>query len=116
MDVKDIAVSIIDKLGFHHIDTNRIYFFRSRGSRARFTRARIHGLAKVWNQALQSPPRYLVEVISEAFDDLSTHEKEKVIIHELLHIPGGFSGGFVNHGESISRDRIERLHRKFCIV
>lgn len=116
LDVKDMAISIIDKLGFQHIDTQRIYFFRSHGSRAKFTRARIHGFAKVWNQALQSAPRYLIEVISESFDNLSSHEKERVIIHELLHIPRGFSGGFVNHGESISRDRIERLHRKFCLL
>lgn len=113
LDVRDLAISVTKSLGFDHIDLERVYFFRSRGSRARYTRARIHGLAKVWNEALRSAPRYLIEVISERFDNLPHHEKEKVIIHELLHIPKGFSGGFVNH-RSISADRIEQLHRELC--
>ncbi len=113
-DIREQAISIVSKLGFDHIDPERLYFFRSFGSKSRYTRARIHGLAKVWNEALHFGPRYLIEVIAESFDNLTSHEKEKIIIHELLHIPRGFTGGFVNHGYAISKTRIENLHRAFC--
>ena len=113
-DIREKAISIVSKLGFDHIDPERLYFFRSFGSKSRYTRARIHGLAKVWNEALHFGPRYLIEVIAESFDNLTSHEKEKIIIHELLHIPRGFTGGFVNHGDAISKSRIENLHRALC--
>jgi predicted metallopeptidase len=53
---------------------------------------------------------YLIEVISERYDRLSREEKEKVIIHELLHIPRGFAGGFRPHKGHITRRKIESLH------
>jgi len=48
---------------------------------------------------------------SERYDRLSDGKKEKTLIHELLHIPKGFSGGFRPHQGYIDRKRIERLHR-----
>jgi predicted metallopeptidase len=54
----------------------------------------------------------LIEVISERYDNLSHEDKEKVLIHELLHIPKGFSGGFRPHKGYITSRKIDVLHEK----
>ncbi len=89
----------------------RVYCYRSKGSKSEGTVARIHALGKVWQEALRRPPAYVIEVISERYDSLSDEEKEKTLIHELLHIPKGFSGGFRPHKGYIDRKQIEKLHR-----
>jgi predicted metallopeptidase len=71
---------------------------------------RIHGLGRIWQEALRRPSAYVVEVISEQYDKLSDEEKEKTVIHELLHIPKGFSGGFRPHKGYIDKKQVERLH------
>lgn len=109
----DLAFSIVDRLRLAHIRKGRLMFYRSFGSRSKYTRARIHGLSKIWNDALSIDPIYLIEVIGERYDNLPEHEKEKVLIHELLHVPKGFSGGFVSHGEAISKHRVESLHQAY---
>jgi predicted metallopeptidase len=75
--------------------------------------ARIHSLGILWQKALRTRPGYLIEVISERYDRLNREEKEKVLIHELLHIPHGFSGGFRPHKGNITRRKIDSLHEKF---
>jgi len=39
---------------------------------------------------------------------MSSVEKEKTLIHELLHIPGGFSGGFRPHKGYVERQIVRR--------
>ena len=112
-DVRDLAHSIVDRLNLMHVKKDRLLFYRSMGSRSEHTRARIHGLSRIWNDALGIDPIYVIEVISERYDNLPDHEKEKVVIHELLHVPKGFSGGFVSHGPAISKHRIESLHQAY---
>jgi predicted metallopeptidase len=112
-DVKQLVELIVSKLGFTHIDVNAVYCFRSTGSKSRRTVARIHSLGKLWQKALNKPSSYLIEVISDRYDRLSREEKEKVIIHELLHIPKGFAGGFKPHKGNITKRKIETLHLKF---
>ena len=111
-DVKDLVQHIVTQLEFHHIDLNGIYCYRSRDSRSKRTVARIHNLSKLWQQALNIPANYLIEVISERFDRLSQEEKEKVLIHELLHIPKGFGGGFRPHKGNITGKKIDALHER----
>ena len=48
-------------------------------------------LGKIWQGVLNLPPSYTIEVISEIFDKMSAEDKERTLIHELMHIPGGFS-------------------------
>ncbi len=112
-DVRLLAETIIDTLGLHHIDRSRLGFVRSRGSKSRRVAARIHALGKVWEAGFNIKPRYLIEVISEKYDRLNQQEKEKVIIHELLHIPKCFGGGFVPHGRGVNRRRVEELHWRY---
>jgi len=109
-DVKELVELVVAKLDFTHIDLSGIYCFRSSGSKSRRTVARIHSLGKLWQKALNKRSSYLIEVISERYDRLSREEKEKVIIHELLHIPKGFAGGFRPHKGHITKRKIESLH------
>ncbi|MDH2900727.1 MAG: putative metallopeptidase [archaeon] len=112
-DVEQIAKHIINVLNLKNIDPERVSFYRSTGSRARRVQARIHGLGRIWFDALKIQPLYVVEVISEEFDKLEPPEKEKVIIHELMHIPSGFSGGFVPHKGKINRRSVEAMHKSY---
>ncbi len=107
----DSAVKeIVLHLGLTHIDASRIICIRSRGSKATRTLARIHGLPRVWQFAFEFKSYYVIEVISECFDVLNQQEKEKVLIHELLHVPGNFGGGFRHHGNWVNRKRVEHVY------
>jgi predicted metallopeptidase len=109
-DVSELLSNIIDKLGFTHVPRNRVYCYRSYGSKARNVVARVHSLPRIWQQALSEPAYYAVEVLAEQYDRLSLEEKEKTLIHELLHIPKSFAGGFRHHKDWVTRRRIESLY------
>jgi predicted metallopeptidase len=112
-DVKALVDEIAVKLRFTHVECDRVFCFRSKGSRSRRVIARIHSLGKVWQKALHTRAGYLIEVISERYDKLSQWEKERVIIHELLHIPAGFSGGFRPHRGYINKRILDKLHEEY---
>ena len=109
-DVKYLTDRLIQALGFAHIPKDRVICIRSVGSKSRGTIARVHSFPRVWQRGLGMKSHYAIEVISEHFDDLSTTEQEKVIIHELLHIPKSFGGGFRHHMDWVTRHRVDRLH------
>lgn len=81
---------------FPQVDPDRIFCFSSSGSVSRAT-ARIWSLPQIWQLALNLPPGYCLEIISEKFNRLSLAQQEKVLIHELMHIPKKFSGHLVAH-------------------
>jgi len=110
-DVSELLGSIVDRLGFTHVPKNRVYCYRSYGSKATNTIARVHSLPRIWQQALSEPAYYAVEVLAEQYDQLSIYEKEKTLIHELLHIPRSFGGGFRHHKDWVTRRRVEELHK-----
>ena len=110
-DVKRSVDEIVECLDLFHVVPQFVFCYRSKGSKSKHTVARIHGLGKIWQEALLRPPAYVIEVISERYDSLSEEDKEKTLIHELLHIPKGFSGGFRPHKGYINRKRVEKLHR-----
>ncbi len=112
-DVKQLVEAIVAELGFSHIDSAHVYCYRSKGSKSRRTVARVHSLGRLWQLAMGTRPRYLIEVIGERYDKPSQAHKERVIIHELLHIPRGFSGGFRPHKGYINKKTIDRLHETF---
>ncbi len=110
-DVKMLADEISDCLDLFHVVPQFVYCYRSTGSKSKRIIARIHGLGKLWQEALRKPPIYVIEVLSERYDKLSKADKEKTLIHELLHIPKGFSGGFRSHRGYVDRRRVEKLHQ-----
>lgn len=112
-DVQTLVNEIIERLYLTHILPSSVYCVRSKGSRSTRIIARIHGLGKIWQKALLMTPSYIIEVISEHYDPLSQDAKEKVLIHELLHIPSGFSGGFRPHKGYINQKIVDKLHKQF---
>lgn len=109
-DVKLVTDHLIQALGFAHIPKERVICVRSVGSKSRGIIARVHSFPKIWQRSLLMKSHYTIEVISERFDDLSEGEKEKVIIHELLHIPKSFGGGFRHHSDWVTKRRVDQLH------
>ena len=112
-DVKRLANEIIGNLNLSHIVPESVYCFRSKGSKSRRIIARIHGFGKIWQQALGLPPSYVIEVLSERYDKLNQEDKEKTVIHELLHIPHGFRGGFRPHKGYISKKKVDKLYKEY---
>jgi len=109
-DVKLLADQLIQQLRFVHIARDRVICVRSVGSKSRGAIARVHSFPRVWQKGLGMKSHYAIEVISERFDDLKAAEREKVIIHELLHIPKSFGGGFRHHRDWVTKRRVDRLH------
>jgi predicted metallopeptidase len=111
-DVKRLADEIAQTLDFFNVVPQFVFCVRSKGSESKRTIARIHGLGKIWQEVLNLPSAYVIEVISERYDKLTEAEKEKTVIHELLHIPKGFSGGFRPHRGYVDKKTVELLYRK----
>lgn len=95
-DLQKIAEDVC-KILFPYINTARIKCFRSFGTSSRGTVARCHSLGKLMQKSLGVQPFYPLEFLSENFDKLSKDEQTKIIIHELMHIPKCFGGGFRHH-------------------
>ncbi len=95
-DIQKIAEDVSKRL-FSHVKVDRIKCFRSFGTSSRYTIARCHALEKLMQKALGVKAVYALEFLSERFDKLSKEEQLKVIIHELMHIPHTFGGGFKHH-------------------
>ena len=112
-EIKEKVKDIVEKLEMNHIDLSRVECVRSVGSKAKRTIARCHALSKIWQKAFNTKGHYVIEVISENYDRLPPHEKEKVLIHELLHIPFSMGGGFKHHKNYVTNRRVERLHREY---
>ena len=95
-DVKRDIVRIIEVLKMDHVKPTRVFCYRTDGSKAR-AYARTWMMPKIFQDALDIPPAYVIEVISKYYDKLSSDEKTKVLIHELLRIPKNFSGALLSH-------------------
>ncbi len=102
---------IAENLEMGH-DLSRIVCIRSRGSASKRTLARCHALPRVMQIALSVKAHYAIEVISENFDKLSEEEKIKTLIHELMHIPKAFGGGFKHHNY-VNKRNIDKMYKRF---
>jgi predicted metallopeptidase len=95
-DVKKDIVKILRVLEMPYVKPSRIFCYRTQGSKSR-SYARIWSFPKIFQDALQLEPAYVIEVLAKHYDRLDEDEKVKVLIHELLHIPRNFSGALVPH-------------------
>jgi predicted metallopeptidase len=110
-DVHAKVEDIVQKLNLNHIDSKRIFCIRSFNSKAR-AYARIWPLSKVWQKCLGIRAHYIIEVIQQHYEKLPDDEKEKVLIHELLHIPKNFSGAVLNHSSTCFDGKGDRITRR----
>ncbi|MFH1521551.1 MAG: putative metallopeptidase [archaeon] len=113
-DIQQIAEEVVNKLSWNHVLLEHVAFLRSTGSKARRTIARCHALGKAMQIGMgRKKGFYLVEVISEKFDRLSDDEQLKVIIHELMHIPKSFGGGFIHHNK-VHTASVDKVYDCYC--
>jgi len=95
-DIENEIEKILKVLDFPHINSKRIFCYRTNGSKSQ-AYARIWSMPKIFQDALDIEPAYVIEVLSKRYDKLGRDEKSKVLIHELLHIPKNFSGALIPH-------------------
>jgi len=113
-DLKERLKIVVQILNMAHIDLNRVECLRSFGSSTKRILARCHTIGKVMQKGMRIPAFYTIEFL-EKFDKLSIIEQDKVLIHELLHIPKTFGGGFRQH-DYVCEDTVDKLHRNFTLL
>jgi len=111
-DIMARICDIVKTLGHDHVRLSGVYAIRSYGSQSRGVLARCHALSKIWQLALGIKAVYLIEVISERFDKMPREDQDKVLIHEIMHIPKSFGGGFKHHDVVTDRN-VERMYREY---
>ncbi len=111
-DIKRKVNAIVLALDFNHVSLDRVHCIRSRGSASKNIIARCHALPKIMQKCLNTPASYIIEVISENFDNMKEDEQIKTLIHEILHIPRSFGGGFKHHN-TISKRKVDSLFKRF---
>jgi len=95
-DVEKRVSGLVASAEIDWVDLARIKCFRSERAQTRAI-ARIWGLPRIWQIALNEGPHYVIEVISEKFDKLNAREQDRVLLHEIAHIPKNFSGALLPH-------------------
>jgi predicted metallopeptidase len=95
-DIKADIQHILSVIDMPYVDSSRIFCYRTLGSKSR-SYARIWSFPKIFQQALNLQPAYVIEVLVKYYDKLPEDEQKKVLIHELLHIPKNFSGALLSH-------------------
>jgi len=110
-DIKKKAEEIARVL-FPYAKMSEVVCIRSIGTSSRGVIARCHALGKVMQLALGRKGFYVLEFISERFDKMGEEEKTKVIIHEMMHIPKCFGGGFRHH-DFVNQRNIDKLYFEY---
>ena len=114
-DIAKRSLKLITDLNMDWILFERLFFYRSTDSKAR-AYARTWGLPALWQRSLKVEPGYIIEVLAEHFDKLDKRNQDKVILHELTHIPHNFSGALVPHTrrrKGSFKDKLEILIDKY---
>ena len=112
-EIQEMMRDIVERLEMKHIKVDRVICFKSHGSKSKQTLARIHGLSKIMQKAMKTKAFYAIEFISENFDKLDYDEKVRTIIHELMHIPKCFGGGFRQHRPYVTKRTVEKVFKQY---
>ena len=110
-DLKKRMIEIVEILAMDHVDLNRVECLRSYGSSTRRTIARCHALGKLMQRAMKTKAFYAIEFL-EIFEKMNMDEQDKVIIHELMHIPKTFGGGFRQH-DFVCEENVDILFEQY---
>ena len=105
-------VNEIARMLFPHVKLDSVVCLRSYGSSSRGTIARCHALGKAMQLALGRKGFYVIEVINKRFDKLSEEDKTRTLIHELMHIPKSFGGGFIHH-DVVHEKNVEKMYKHY---
>ncbi len=106
------AHEMAKNLNYSHVILERLSVVRSTGSKTKRTIARIHCIGKVLMLGMgQKKSFYVIELISEKFDRQPEKDQLETIIHELMHIPKTFGGGFRHHDHVCSQNVKTELER-----
>ena len=114
-DIKARVFRLMENLQLDYLLGERLFFYRSVGSKSR-AYARTWGLPKIWQNTLKVEPAYIIEVISHYFDKLSPKDQDKVLLHEIGHIPKNFSGALVPHtrrGKGSFHNKLDELIQRY---
>lgn len=111
-DVMARLYEIAKKIGMGHVKFSGVYAVRSKGSGSIGTIARCHALSKIWQKCLDIKAVYIIEILSERFDKMSKKEQDKTLIHELMHIPKSFGGGFKHH-DFVNKKNVDKLYKVY---
>jgi predicted metallopeptidase len=114
-DIKARVLHLMENLQLDYLLGERLFFYRSVGSKSR-AYARTWGLPKLWQNALGVEPAYIIEVISGYFDKLSQRDQDKVLLHEIGHIPKNFSGALLPHtrrGKGSFHNKLDELIQRY---
>jgi predicted metallopeptidase len=112
-DIEKRAREIVYLLKWDHVFLEHVGFIRSKNSGAKRTIARCHALGKAMQLGMKRQKSfYVIEVLSEKFDKLKYDEQTEVIIHELMHIPKTFGGGFVHH-DRVSDKAVKEIFQRY---
>jgi len=115
-EIKKQVDQLAEECEFYHVVPQFVFCIRSKGSKARRTIARIHGLGKVWQGVLNLPPSYTIEVISEVYDRMSSEDKERTLIHELMHIQADSQVVFARIRGMLREKMLRRFIRSFRVI
>ena len=113
-DLQIIAEDVSKSL-FLHIKMDYVKCLRSYGTSSRGTIARCHALGKLMQKAMNTKAFYALEFLSERFDKLSKKDQIKVIIHELMHIPKSFGGGFKHH-DFVCDKNVNKCYKEYTKI
>ncbi len=111
LDLQQRMCEIVRRLGLAHIDCNRVVCLRSIGSKTKRVIARCHALSKVMQLAMEVKAYYAIEFL-ERFERLSEADQDMTIIHELMHIPKTFGGGFRHH-DFVCHENVKNLYKTY---